>query len=160
MENERETVRQSLAKTLRRTDDALKRSAEAGQETIRRLVETGRELSGRELQQTFDNLQKIEEQFIATVGQAAASAAERMPEDMREASGRAARTSTESTRQAAAAMTKLSQRLAGTSLELGLTCLQLSGEFGVRCAQIAGGWLASMAEAVDKPAADDASKKP
>jgi hypothetical protein len=57
-------------------------------------------------------------------------------------------------------MTKLSQRLAGTSVELGLTCLQLSGELGVRCAQIAGGWLASMAEAFDKPAADDTSKKP
>jgi len=107
----------------------------------------------------FDNLQKIEEQFIATVGQVAASAAERVPEDMREASGRAARTSTESTRQAAAAMTKLSQRLAGTSVELGLTCLQVSGELGVRCAQIAGGWLAAMAEVFDKPAADDASKK-
>jgi hypothetical protein len=154
MGSEQETVRQSLAKALRRTDEALKQSAEAGQETIRRLVDTGREVSGRELGQAFDNLQKVEEQFIATVGQVAESAAERVPESMRESAGRSARASTENTRQAAAALTKLSERLAGTSIEFGFTCLELSSELGVRCARIAGGWLAGMADAFDKTAAD------
>ena len=160
MESERDTVRQSLAKALRGLDEAIRKSADAGRGSIRQLVETGRGMSERELKQAFDGMQKTEEQFIAAVGKIAESAAERVPEDMKELAGRAARTSTDNTRQAAAAITTLSERLAGTSIEFGLTCLQLSGELGVRCAQVAGGWLAGMAEAFDKPAADDASKKP
>jgi len=143
-------VRQSVAKALRGVDEAIKKSAEAGQGTVRRIVDSGRGVSEKEMRQAFESLQKVEQQFIASIGAVAETASQQAPEQMRERTATAARASTENAQQAAAAMTELTQRFAGTSVELSLTCLQLTGEFSARFAQIAGGWLNGMADALDK----------
>ena len=147
-------TRHSLAEAFRGMDQALAKSVEAGQETIRRILETGRGVSDRELQQALAGLQKLEEDFVATVGQVAESASERVRPELREAAGQVTRGGTETGRQIAAAMTELTRNLAGTSVKAALAGIEAAGEFGVRSAQIASGVLAGMADAVDKSSAE------
>ena len=150
-------TRHSLAEAFRGMDQALAKSVEAGQEAVRRILDTGRGVSERELQQALAGLQKIEEDFVATVSQVAETAGERVAPELREAVGKATRAGTHTGRQVAAAMTELTRTLAGTSLKVTLAGIEVAGEFGVRFAQIAGGVLSGMAAALDKSSAD--SKK-
>jgi len=147
-------TRQSLAEALRGMDQALAKSVQAGQEAIRQLIGTGRGVSERELQQALAGLQKIEEDFVATVGQVAESASERVRPDLREALGQATRAGTETSRQVAATMTELTRTFAGASVGFTLAGIEVASEFGARFAQIAGGVLAGMADALDKPPAE------
>ena len=153
-EGSRAGARQSLAEAIRGMDQALAKSVRAGHEAIGRLVDTGRGISERELQQAFAGLQKIEEDFIATVGQVAESAGERAGPELREAIGQATRGGTETGRQAATAMTELARSVSGASLKFTLAGIEIAGEFGVRFAQVASGVLAGMADALDKSSAE------
>lgn len=147
-------TRHSLAEAFRGMDQALAKSVEAGQEAIRRILDTGRGVSERELQQALAGLQKIEEDFVATVSQVAESAGERVAPELRDVVGKATHAGTETGRQVAAAATELTRTLAGASLKVTLAGIEVAGEFGVRFAQIAGGVLTGMAAALDKSSAD------
>jgi hypothetical protein len=153
------STRHSVAEAFRGMDQALAKSVEAGQEAIHRLLDTGRGISERELQQALAGLQKIEEDFVATVSQVAETAGERVAPELREAVGKATRAGTDTGRQVAAAMTELTRTLAGTSLKVTLAGIEVAGEFGMRFAQIAGGVLSGMAAALDKSSAE-AKKNP
>ena len=144
-----EGSRQSLAETFRGMDQALTK-VEAGQTALRQVVGTGRGLSERELKEALAGLQKIEEDFVATVSQVAESASERVGPDLKEVVGRATRAGTDTGKQTAAAVTEFTQRAATASMELTLAGIELAGEFGARFAQIASGVLAGAAEALDK----------
>src|SRR6185436_12074852 len=130
------STRHSVAEAFRGMDQALAKSVEAGQEAIHRLLDTGRGISERELQQALAGLQKIEEDFVATVSQVAETAGERVAPELREAVGKATRAGTDTGRQVAAAMTELTRTLAGTSLKVTLAGIEVAGEFGMRFAQI------------------------
>ena len=108
----------------------------------------------RGMDQALAGLQKIEEDFVATVGQVADSASERVRPELREALGQATRAGTETSRQVAATMTDLTRTFASASAEFTLAGIEMAGEFGARFAQIAGGVLAGMADALDKPSAE------
>jgi hypothetical protein len=152
-EGSRAGTRQSVAEAFRGMDQALAKSVQAGQDAIRRVIDTGRGVSERELQQAFAGLQKIEEDFVATVGQVAESASERVRPELRDAIGQATRAGTETGRQITAGMTELTRSLAGASLKFTLAGIEVAGEFGARFAQIAGGVLSGMADALDKSSA-------
>jgi hypothetical protein len=152
-------ARQSVAEAFRGMDQALAKSVQAGQEAIRRLLEAGRGVSERELKQALDGLQKIEEDFVATVSQVAESASERVAPDLREAVGHATKAGTETGRQVAAAMTEITRSVAGASVKFTLAGMEVAGEFGARFAQIASGVLTGMADALDKSSAGT-KKKP
>ena len=153
-EGNRSGARQSVAEALRGMDQALAKSVQAGQTAVQQLLETGRGVSDRELQQALAGLQKLEEDFVSTVSQVAESASERVRPDLREAASQVTRGGTETGRQIAAAMTELTRNLAGTSVKAALAGIEIAGEFGVRFAQIASGVLAGMADAVDKSSAE------
>ena len=152
-------ARHSLAEAFRGMDQALAKSVEAGQEAIRRILDTGRGISEREVQQALAGLQKIEEDFVATVSQVAESAGERVSPELRDVVGKATRAGTETGRQVAATATELTRTLAGASLKATLAGIEVAGGFGVRFAQIASGVLSGMAAALDKSSAD-AKKTP
>src|SRR5688572_30436916 len=120
-------ARQSVAEAFRGMDQALAKSVQAGQEAIRRLLEAGRGVSERELKQALDGLQKIEEDFVATVSQVAESASERVAPDLREAVGHATKAGTETGRQVAAAMTEITRSLAGASVKFTLAGMEIAG---------------------------------
>jgi uncharacterized protein DUF6781 len=153
-EGSRAGARHSLAEAFRGMDQALAKSVQAGQEAIHRLLETGRGVSDRELQQALAGLQKLEEDFVATVSQVAESASERVRPELKEVVGQATRGGTETGRQIAATMTEFTRTVAGTSLKFTLAGIEIAGEFGARFAQIAGGVLTGMADALDKSSAE------
>lgn len=158
-EGSRAGTRHSLAEAFRGMDQALMKTVEAGQEAIKQLVDTGRSVSDRELQQAFDGLQKIEEDFLNTVSQVAESASDRVRPDLQDLASRATRAGTETGRKTAAVMGEFTRRFAGTSIEVTTTGIELAGEFGARFAQIASGVLAGMADSLDKSAADKAARE-
>jgi len=142
--------RQSLAEAFRGMDQALTKAVEAGQTAIRQLVDTGRGLSERELEQALSGLKKIEEDFISTVSEVAESASERVGPELKDVVGKATRAGTETGKQTAVAMTEFAQRFTTASTELTLSGIELAGQFGLRFAQIVSGVLAGTADALDK----------
>jgi len=138
-EGSRLGVRQTLAEGLRGMDQALSASVQAGHEALRQMVAAGRGISDNELKQAAAGLRKIEEDFVATLGEVARSANERVRPELAELA-----------RQTAHAGTETGRRSARLMAEFTLGGLELAGEFGARFAQLAGGVLSGMAEALDK----------
>ena len=135
------TLRQTMGQAFRGMDEALTRSVQAGEEALRQLVATGRSLNDNEVKQALAGLKKIEEDFVATVSQVAASANERAAPELRALVERATRAGTETGRQTAKLMA-----------EFAFTGMELAGQFSVRFAQMASGVLAGMADALEKSA--------
>ena len=137
------TLRQTMGQAFRGMDEALTKSVEAGESALRQLVATGRSLNDNEVKQALAGLKKIEEDFVATVSQVAASANERVRPELRALVERATHAGTETGRQTAKLMT-----------EFAFSGMELAGQFSVRFAQMASGVLAGMADALEKSAQD------
>ena len=137
------TLRHTLGQAFRGMDEALTKSVEAGESALRQLVATGRSLNDNEVKQALAGLKKIEEDFVATVSQVAASANERVRPELRALVERATHAGTETGRQSAKLMT-----------EFAFSGVELAGQFSVRFAQMASGVLAGMADALEKSAQD------
>lgn len=136
---ERSGLRDKLGEALRGMDEALTRSVEAGQQALRQMVATGRGFSDHELRQSLSGLRKIEEDFVDTVNQVAASANERLRPELKEALKQTLHAGTETGRQTAKLMA-----------EFALAGIELAGEFSARFAQLASGVLAGMADALQQ----------
>lgn len=132
-------VRQRVSEAFRGMDEALTKSVAAGQQALRQMVATGRGFSEHELKQSFAGMKKIEEDFVQTVSQVAASANERLRPELKEALRQTLHAGTETGRQTAKLMA-----------EFTLTGIELAGEFSARFAQLASGVLAGMADALQQ----------
>ena len=137
------SMRKVMGQAFRGMDEALTKSVEAGEAALRQMVATGRSISDNEVKQALAGLKKIEEDFVATVGQVANSANERVRPELRALVERAAHAGTETGRQTAHLMK-----------EFTFSGMELAGQFSVRFAQLASGVLAGMADALEKSAAD------
>jgi hypothetical protein len=133
------SLRQAMGQAFRGMDEALTKSVQAGEEALRQLVATGRNLNDNEVKQALAGLKKIEEDFVASVSQVAASANERARPELQELVRRATHAGTETGRQVAHLMS-----------EFTFSGLELAGQFSVRFAQMASGVLAGMADALEK----------
>src|SRR5687767_1258983 len=143
------TLRKAMGQAFRGMDEALTKSVEAGEAALRQIVATGRGISDNEVKQALAGLKKIEEDFVATVGQVASSANERVRPELQDLVKRATRAGTETGRQAAHLMA-----------EFTFTGIELAGEFSARFARMASGVLAGMADALEKSAAERRKKDP
>jgi len=141
------SMRKAMGQAFRGMDEALTKSVEAGEAALRQMVSTGRSISDNEVKQALAGLKKIEEDFVATVGQVANSANERVRPELRALVERAAHAGTETGRQTAHLMK-----------EFTFSGLELAGQFSVRFAQLASGVLAGMADALEKSAAEKQRK--
>jgi len=137
------SMRKVMGQAFRGMDEALTKSVEAGEAALRQMVATGRSISDNEVKQALAGLKKIEEDFVATVGQVANSANERVRPELRALVERAAHAGTETGRQTAHLMK-----------EFTFSGMELAGQFSVRFAQLASGVLAGMADALEKSAAE------
>jgi hypothetical protein len=137
------SMRKAMGQAFRGVDEALTKSVEAGEAALRQMVATGRSISDHEVKQALAGLKKIEEDFVATVGQVADSANERVRPELRALAERALHAGTETGRQTAHLMK-----------EFTFSGIELAGQFSVRFAQMASGVLAGMADALEKSAAD------
>lgn len=136
-------LRPALAEAFRGMDEALTRSVDAGHEALRQLAATGRGLGDNELHQAAAGLDKIEQDFVATVSAVAESADERLRPELRELVRKMTHAGTETGRQAARLMAGFT--LAG---------VELAGHFSARFAELAGGVLTGMADALDRKPGD------
>lgn len=137
------SMRKAMGQAFRGMDEALTKSVEAGEAALRQMVATGRGITDNEVKQALAGLKKIEEDFVATVSQVAASANERARPELRALVERATHAGTETGRQVAHLMAQFT-----------FSGLELAGQFSVRFAQLASGVLAGMADALEKSAAD------
>ena len=143
------SLRKAMGQAFRGMDEALSKSVEAGEAALRQMVATGRSLSDNEVKQALAGMKKIEEDFVSTVSQVAASANERVRPELRALVERATKAGTETGRQSAHLMK-----------EFAFTGMELAGQFSVKFAQMASGVLAGMADALEKSAADRQKKTP
>ena len=141
------SMRKVMGQAFRGMDEALTKSVEAGEAALRQMVATGRSISDNEVKQALAGLKKIEEDFVATVGQVANSANERVRPELRALVERVAHAGTETGRQTAHLMK-----------EFTFSGMELAGQFSVRFAQLASGVLAGMADALEKSAAEKQRK--
>jgi hypothetical protein len=141
------SMRHAMGQAFRGMDEALTKSVEAGQEALRQLVATGRSIGDNEVKQALAGLQKIEEDFVATVKQVADSAVNRSRPELGELVDRAMRAGTETGRQSARLMA-----------EFTFSGIELAGQFSARFAQMASGALAGMADALEKSASEKQRK--
>jgi hypothetical protein len=137
-------VRHRLGEAFRGMDEAVTRSVEAGQQALRQMLATGRGFSDHELKQGLAGLKKIEEDFVGTVSEVAASANERLRPELKEALKQTLHAGTETGRQSARLMA-----------EFALTGVELAGEFSARFAQLASGVLSGMADALQQRKTSD-----
>ena len=77
------SMRKVMGQAFRGMDEALTKSVEAGEAALRQMVDTGRGITDNEVKQALAGLKKIEEDFVATVSQVAASANERARPELR-----------------------------------------------------------------------------
>jgi hypothetical protein len=137
------SMRQAMGQAFRGMDEALQRSVQAGEEALKQMIATGRGISDNEVKQALAGLKKIEQDFVDTVSQVAASANERARPELKALVERAMHAGTETGRQAAHLMA-----------EFTFTGMEIAGQFSVRFAQMASGVLAGMADALEKSAAE------
>lgn len=152
-ESSRAEVRQSLADAFRGLDEALRKSAEAGQTALRQIVATGRGFTENDLKAALGNMKRLEEDFLATVTQVADAAGKKVQPELRAVLGEARRSGTETGRQVASTLTEFAQRVSVASLDVTLAGIEAAGEFGARFAMLAAGVLGGLADAIRKPEA-------
>ncbi len=158
-EGSRAELRQSLADAFHGLDEALRKSAEAGQSALRQLVTTGRGFTDSELKAALASMKRIEDDFIATVGHVADAASAQVQPELRKILDEARRSGTETGRQVGSTLTEFAQRVSVASLDLTLAGLEAAGEFGARFALLAAGVLGGVADALRKPEAGSTEKK-
>ena len=153
-ESSRAEVRQSLADAFHGLDEALRKSAEAGQTALRQIVATGRGFTENDLKAALASMKRLEEDLMSTVTQVADAAGKKVQPDLQAVLAEARRSGTETGRQVASTLTEFAQRASLASLDVTLAGLQLAGEFGARFALLAAGVLGGVADAIRKPEAE------
>jgi len=143
--------RQALSEAFRGMDNALTRSAEAGGSALRQLAATGKDLSDTEIKQAIAHMKRLEDDFLATAGQAAEATSERIRPELRKILESARTTGTETGRIAAHSLTELGQRFTVASLDMTLAGMEVAAEVGTRFAQVASGILGGIADALATP---------
>jgi hypothetical protein len=159
-ESSRAEVRQSLADAFRGLDEALRKSAEAGQTALRQIVATGRGFTESDLKAALANMKRLEEDFLSTVTQVTDAAGKKVQPELRAVLGEAQRSGTETGRQVASTLTEFAQRASVASLDVTLAGIEAAGEFGARFAMLAAGVLGGLADAIKKPGTEPSDQKP
>ena len=151
-------LRESLVEVVRGLDRALIKSAEAWQAALKELAATGRGISDEELKKALTGIDKIQEEFVATVSEIAGRAGERVQPELRGLVEQATSTGRESTRQTSALMSEVTRRFAGASADASLAGIELAGDLGMRFARLASGVLSGMADVLQKSGSGEKNK--
>lgn len=154
-EGSRVDMKQALSEALRGIDQALVKSAQAGSDALKQLASSGKDFSESELKQSLANLKKLEDDFLATVGQVAEAASERVKPELRELISNTQRSGTETGKQLASVMTEFAHRFSVASIDTTIAGLEAASEFGTRFAMLASGILAGVADALRERKTED-----
>jgi len=152
-------MRLAMSEALRGMDQALRTSAEAGHMALKTLAATGKTFSDSEFKAALANLRKVEDDFLATVGQVADAASAKVQPELREALRNARKSGTETGKQVALTMGDFAQKFSAASADAAIAGIEAAGQFGARFAAVASGVLGGLAEALRGSAEQAAEKK-
>ena len=141
-------MRLAMSEALRGMDQALRTSAEAGHMALKTLAATGKTFSDSEFKSALANLRKLEDDFLATVGQVADAASTQVQPELREALRSARKSGTETGKQVALTMGDFAQKFSAASADAAIAGLEAAGQFGARFAAVASGVLGGLADAL------------
>lgn len=141
-------MRLAMSEALRGMDQALRTSAEAGHMALKTLAATGKTFSDSEFKSALANLRKLEDDFLATVGQVADAASTQVQPGLREALRSAQKSGTETGKQVALTMGDFAQKFSAASADAAIAGLEAAGQFGARFAAVASGVLGGLADAL------------
>lgn len=141
-------MRKTLAEALAGLDEALMKSAEASHLALKELTSKGKEFSDNELKQALNNLKKLEEDFLNTVGQVADAGGGMVKQELRELLSHARRAGTDTGRQVAATMNEFAHRMTTSTVDSTISGLDAARVLSARFAMVASGILAGLAEAL------------
>jgi len=137
-------MRHALSEGFRGLDEALSKSAEAA----RLAMQQGKQLSEAAFRQGLEDLKRLEENFLATVGEVAERTQDQVKSGLQDLVGQARRAGTESGRKAAEVASALSARMGTLAMGSAKFGMDTAREAGTRFAEMASGMLAGMAEAL------------
>jgi hypothetical protein len=151
-------MRRALSEGFRGLDEALTKSAEA----TRQVLKEGRQLGEASFRQGLEDLKRLEENFLGTVGEVAERTQDQVRSGLQELVTQARRAGTESGRKAAEIASALSARMGALAMDSAKFGMDAAREAGSRVAEAASGMLLGMAEALvpARKAAPKAKAKP
>jgi hypothetical protein len=158
-EQSRADMRRALSDAFGGLDQAIMKSAEAGQAALRQLAASGQDFSDNEFKQALANLRKIEDDFLATVGLVADGASEKVGPELSRILGTARTSGTQTGKQVAVTLGEFAQRFTAASLDVTIAGAQAAGEYGARFAMLASGILSGLADALRPSAPEPGAKQ-
>ena len=159
-EQGRSDMRRALSDAFGGLDQAVLKSAKAGQVALRQLAQSGQDFSDNEFKQALANLRKIEDDFLATVGLVADGASERVGPELSRILGSARTDGTQTGKQVALTLGEFAQRFSAASLDVTIAGVQAAGVYGTRFAMLASGILSGLADALRPSALDPRAQNP
>lgn len=139
-------LKQAAGDALKGLDEALTKAAEATHLALRQLTSQGKDFTDNELRWALEDLKRMEEDFLTTVGGVAESAGSRIKEEMRDFVTHARRAGTDTGSKVAETVSEFGGRVKaglGDGAAQGKTTAR---EVGSRLAKAASGLLAGLAE--------------
>jgi hypothetical protein len=141
-------VREAVAEALGGLDQALMKSAQASQLALKELAAHGRELNGGELKQTFEQMKKLESDFLAAVNSASQAAGSVAKSGMLDFLSHAKRSGTDTGAIVAQTIREFSHRMAEQMKDAQGASLEAAQHLSARFVQAASGFLQGIAEAL------------
>lgn len=141
-------VKAALSEAAAGLDEALAKLAEASHLALRQLLANSKDFTEHELKQTVGNLQRLEEDFLSTLGQAAEAAGGTARREMKDLVTHARRAGTDTGAKVAATAAEFGDRMRAT-LQGGKAAGKAAAfEVSARFATLASGILAGLADAL------------
>ncbi len=146
-------VKGALSEAVAGLDEALGKLAQATHLALRQLVANSKDFTERDLKQAVTNLQRLEEDFLSTLGQAAEAAGTTAKQEMKDLVTHARRAGTDTGAQVAETVGEFGDRIRAT-LEGGKTAgKEAAFEVSARLSTLASGILAGLADALREKSA-------
>ncbi|MBI5919692.1 MAG: hypothetical protein HY849_10020 [Nitrosomonadales bacterium] len=140
--------KQAVGEAFAGLDEALQKSAEATHLALQELTDHGREFSNAELADALENLKRTEKEFLATVGEVANLAGERVKAEWQELLTHATRAGTDTGRQVSDTVGVFSRRLGDVAGEVKAVGGGAVRQLSSRVLQVASGMLAGLIDAL------------
>lgn len=140
--------RQALSQAFAGLDAALMKSAEATHLALRQLTEHSSDFSKQDLKAALDNLKKVEQDFLSTVGEVSGKSSAHIRTEIDELLTHARRTGTDTGRQVSATLEAFSQQIHGVVHDTQAAGSGAAHKLSTRFTQLAAGILEGAAQAL------------
>lgn len=139
-------IRGSVREAFKGLDDAMSGTAEAFSLALREMAAKGKDFSDGELKTAFDNLRRLEKDFLSTVSQVAHSGGDLARQELNDAVTHARRAGTDTGARVSDTLENFRNRMKFALGELSATSKQAAQELGARVASVGAGMLEGFAE--------------